>query len=288
MKLPVNEFKAALGRREAQIGLWVASPTPMLAEVVATAGFDWLPSTASTPPTTCAACSRSCRRSRPIRSARSCGRWRARSALIKQYLDIGAQTLLVPMVDTAEQAALMVARDALSAARHARLGARWHALRAGTSRRLLRARGRGDVRAGAGRAGARYRQPGGDRRCRRRRRRLLRPRPICRRRWAFSATPGIPTCCARSTTASPRFSPRARRRASSRRTQSSRAAISQPARCSSRSGSTRCSWRAVRARALSGAIAGAGLTPTDRLVGDASRWRVGAGAELVHRSRTTR
>src|SRR6185295_12991656 len=30
-------------------------------------------------------------------------------ALIKQYLEIGAQTLLIPMVDTAEQAARMVA-----------------------------------------------------------------------------------------------------------------------------------------------------------------------------------
>jgi 4-hydroxy-2-oxoheptanedioate aldolase len=30
------------------------------------------------------------------------------STLIKQYLDIGAQTILVPMVDTAEQAADMV------------------------------------------------------------------------------------------------------------------------------------------------------------------------------------
>jgi 4-hydroxy-2-oxoheptanedioate aldolase len=29
-------------------------------------------------------------------------------ALVKQYLDIGAQTLLIPMIDTAEQAALMV------------------------------------------------------------------------------------------------------------------------------------------------------------------------------------
>ena len=29
-------------------------------------------------------------------------------ALVKQYLDIGAQTLLIPMVDTPEQAALMV------------------------------------------------------------------------------------------------------------------------------------------------------------------------------------
>jgi 4-hydroxy-2-oxoheptanedioate aldolase len=29
--------------------------------------------------------------------------------LVKQYLDLGVQTLLIPMVETAEQAALMVA-----------------------------------------------------------------------------------------------------------------------------------------------------------------------------------
>ena len=35
MKLPVNAFKAALARREAQIGLWLALADPYAAEVVA-------------------------------------------------------------------------------------------------------------------------------------------------------------------------------------------------------------------------------------------------------------
>ena len=42
MKLPVNGFKSALQRREAQIGLWVGLADPYAAELLATAGFDWL------------------------------------------------------------------------------------------------------------------------------------------------------------------------------------------------------------------------------------------------------
>src|SRR5664279_2612688 len=42
MNLPVNPFKAALARREAQIGLWVVLADPYVAELLATAGFDWL------------------------------------------------------------------------------------------------------------------------------------------------------------------------------------------------------------------------------------------------------
>src|ERR1700694_962208 len=42
MNLPKNAFKAALARREAQIGLWVGLADPYVAELLATAGFDWL------------------------------------------------------------------------------------------------------------------------------------------------------------------------------------------------------------------------------------------------------
>jgi 4-hydroxy-2-oxoheptanedioate aldolase len=58
-------------------------------------------------PTTCAARWRRCRPWRPTARSRWCARLR-RSPLIKQLLDIGAQNLLVPMVDTAEQARLLV------------------------------------------------------------------------------------------------------------------------------------------------------------------------------------
>ena len=42
MKQPKNAFKAALARREAQIGLWLSLADGYVAEMVATAGFDWL------------------------------------------------------------------------------------------------------------------------------------------------------------------------------------------------------------------------------------------------------
>ena len=37
-----NAFKAALARREPQIGLWLALANSYNAEICATGGFDWL------------------------------------------------------------------------------------------------------------------------------------------------------------------------------------------------------------------------------------------------------
>ena len=42
MDLPVNIFKAAMARREAQIGLWLGLSDPYVAELLASCGFDWL------------------------------------------------------------------------------------------------------------------------------------------------------------------------------------------------------------------------------------------------------
>lgn len=42
MELPVNHFKRALAERRPQIGLWLAMAHPYPAEIVAGAGFDWL------------------------------------------------------------------------------------------------------------------------------------------------------------------------------------------------------------------------------------------------------
>ena len=38
-----NSFKTTLAQREAQINLWLSMAEPYLAEVSATAGFDWPP-----------------------------------------------------------------------------------------------------------------------------------------------------------------------------------------------------------------------------------------------------
>ncbi|MCW8844124.1 MAG: aldolase/citrate lyase family protein, partial [Rhodobacteraceae bacterium] len=42
MPAPQNAFKSALATKTPQIGLWVVSAEPSLAEMIGTAGFDWL------------------------------------------------------------------------------------------------------------------------------------------------------------------------------------------------------------------------------------------------------
>ena len=113
MPLPHNTFKRALREGAPQFGLWAALADAYVTELLATAGFDWLlidnehapndvRSTLAQLQAVAAYASHPV--VRPVRSD---------SALIKQLLDIGAQTLLLPMIDTAEQAA-----DAVAATRY--------------------------------------------------------------------------------------------------------------------------------------------------------------------------
>ncbi|WP_144113433.1 4-hydroxy-2-oxoheptanedioate aldolase [Paraburkholderia sp. BCC1886] len=119
MQLPHNPFKRALAEGRPQFGLWAALADPYVSELLATAGFDWLlidnehapndvRSTLAQLQSIAAYASHPV--VRPVRSD---------SALIKQLLDIGAQTLLLPMIDTAEQAA-----DAVAATRYPPQGIR--------------------------------------------------------------------------------------------------------------------------------------------------------------------
>ncbi|WP_180171468.1 4-hydroxy-2-oxoheptanedioate aldolase [Acinetobacter sp. YH12023] len=102
-----NHFKKKL-KIEQQIGLWVGLADAYGTEIAANAGYDWLlidgehaPSdlrtTLSQLQSIAAYPSQAVVRP-PIGSVQ----------LIKQLLDIGAQTLLIPMVETVEQAQLMV------------------------------------------------------------------------------------------------------------------------------------------------------------------------------------
>ena len=117
MHTPINTFKQALQQQRAQIGLWVGLADPYCAEILAGTGYDWLlidgehapndlrsmlgqlqgiasanGAFPATPPV-----------SHPVVRVSH-----GETALIKQVLDIGAQTILVPMVDTADQAAQLV------------------------------------------------------------------------------------------------------------------------------------------------------------------------------------
>jgi len=109
LELPINSFKQGLCAGTAQIGLWLGLADPSAAELVATAGFDWLLIDVEHSPNDLRTVLAQLRAiaaypSHPIVRPSS-----GSAEVIKQYLDLGVQTLLVPMVETPDEAARIVA-----------------------------------------------------------------------------------------------------------------------------------------------------------------------------------
>lgn len=108
MGLAINRFKQALAEGRTQIGLWQALASPIAAELCAGAGFDWLLLDGEHGPNDIPSLLAQLQAVAPFAS-HPVGRVPiGETRIIKQYLDIGFTTLLVPMVDTAEQAAELV------------------------------------------------------------------------------------------------------------------------------------------------------------------------------------
>jgi len=103
-----NPFKAALAARQSQIGFWLSMATPYLAEVSATAGFDWLLIDGEHAPNDLSSTLQALQAVAPYPSQPVVRAVSGEAPLLKQLLDIGAKNLLVPMVDTAEQARALV------------------------------------------------------------------------------------------------------------------------------------------------------------------------------------
>lgn len=108
MPAPKNTFKTALREGRAQIGLWVALASGYTAEICAGAGYDWLLLDAEHAPNDIQTL---------VAQLQGLSKYPVHAIvrppigeawLIKQILDIGAQTILVPMVETKEQAEAMV------------------------------------------------------------------------------------------------------------------------------------------------------------------------------------
>lgn len=103
MPAPTNRFKARLAARETQIGLWVGLGDPSVAELCAGAGFDWLVIDGEHGPNGLRDVLAQLRAigdaSAPVVRVRENDR-----AILKQMLDIGAQTLLVPMIESGADA----------------------------------------------------------------------------------------------------------------------------------------------------------------------------------------
>ena len=109
MKTPVNTCKQALREGRPQFGLWVGLADPYAIEAVAGAGFDWLLIDGEHAPNDLRTTLGQLQAVAPYPGQPVVRPVIGDAALIKQLLDIGAQTLLVPVVDTAEQAAMLVA-----------------------------------------------------------------------------------------------------------------------------------------------------------------------------------
>ncbi|WP_439110050.1 HpcH/HpaI aldolase family protein [Lentibacter sp.] len=108
MPAPHNPFKAALKTGKMQLGCWSSFAHPYPIEMVATAGFDWVVIDGEHAPNDLQTITAQLqvlegKHSHAVVRIPTGHDW-----LVKQVLDAGAQTVLVPMVDTAEQAAQLV------------------------------------------------------------------------------------------------------------------------------------------------------------------------------------
>ncbi len=109
MPMPINPFKQALRERRPQIGLWMGLAHAYTAEICALAGFDWLVIDGEHAPNDLRTILSQLQTLAAYPASQPVTRIPVgETALIKQVLDLGAHTLLVPMVDTPEQAAELV------------------------------------------------------------------------------------------------------------------------------------------------------------------------------------
>jgi 4-hydroxy-2-oxoheptanedioate aldolase len=109
MQTPTNHFKKSLLARQAQIGLWLGLSNPLSAEICAWAGFDWLLIDGEHAPNTLPQILAQAQTIAGVPGNQVLARLPVGDpVLVKQYLDLGVQTLLIPMVESAAQAQAMV------------------------------------------------------------------------------------------------------------------------------------------------------------------------------------
>ena len=113
MQTPINTFKQALKDKHPQIGFWLGLASNCSTEICAGAGFDWLLIDGEHSPNDLHSILGQAQAIAAYPSTHAIarvpiGHGHIGTMLIKQYLDLGIQTILVPMVDTADQAESLV------------------------------------------------------------------------------------------------------------------------------------------------------------------------------------
>jgi 4-hydroxy-2-oxoheptanedioate aldolase len=119
MKIQPNSFKRALSAGQQLLGLWVGLGDDNVAELCSHAGFDWLLIDGEHGPNDLRSI---LSQMRAVQGSSTASVVRLASddrVTIKQHLDIGAQSLLVPMIESAEQA-----REVVRSCRYAPSGVR--------------------------------------------------------------------------------------------------------------------------------------------------------------------
>lgn len=119
MPAAVNELKQRLKAGEVLYGAWVGMADPYAAEIAGTAGFDWLLLDGEHAPNDIRSLSAQIAVLRAGKSHIVVRLVDDDPAKIKQALDIGAQSLVIPMIESGDQA-----RRALRATRYAPEGMR--------------------------------------------------------------------------------------------------------------------------------------------------------------------
>ena len=108
MKIESNRFKRNLKTGQTQFGYWLALADAYSAEIAATAGFDWLLVDGEHGPNDLRSILQQLQSIAPYPTAPVVRPVEGTPAVIKQLLDIGAQSLMIPMVETAAQTADLV------------------------------------------------------------------------------------------------------------------------------------------------------------------------------------
>ena len=104
MPAPVNRLKLRLAAGETVFGSWLGMADPYAAEMVATCGFDWLLIDGEHAPNDLRSTMAQLAVIEPSSSLPVVRLRDDDPARIKQVLDAGAQSLMIPMIETAEQA----------------------------------------------------------------------------------------------------------------------------------------------------------------------------------------
>ena len=108
MPAPINKFKAELKKGNQQIGCWIGMANAYTAEMVTTAGFDWLLIDGEHAPNDIPSITAQLQVIQPSPSQAVVRLPIGEEYLIKQILDAGCQNILIPMVESGDQAVEMV------------------------------------------------------------------------------------------------------------------------------------------------------------------------------------